>query len=79
MISIYDYIVIPYTSCTIKFVYVVVPSLVKLLFRDTLRMIRQIHFKFGSINFHKQRNQLVTYQYQGIVPLILSVIDYIKT
>ena len=43
----------------------------KLLFRDILRMICNIDFKCGIINFCKQRKCPVKYQHLGVAPLIL--------
>ena len=41
----------------------------KLSFRDILRRISHIDFKYGSINFHKQRKQPAKYKQLGRVPL----------
>ena len=42
----------------------------KLLFRDFLRMICYIDFKYGSINFHKLETQPAKQQHLEIAPLI---------
>ena len=41
----------------------------KVLFRDILRMICHIDFKYGSFNFHQQRKQPAKYQHLSIAPL----------
>lgn len=44
----------------------------KLFFLGVLRMICQIDFKYGSINFERQRKWPTKYQYLGIAPLKIS-------
>ena len=45
-----------HTYCTIKFVHMIVPSIVaEMLYQDIFRMICCIYFRYGSIVFHKQR------------------------
>ena len=43
-----------------------------LFFRDMLRMISHIDFRFDSINFHKQRKQPTKHQHLGIAFSMIS-------
>ena len=57
--------------------YVVYRKFLLKLFCDILKMNFHIDFKWGSINFHKQRKRLAKYQLLGIAPvsLILVVLE----
>ena len=49
--------------------------LLKLLFRKVFKMISDINFKCGSINFPKQRKYSVKYQELGIIPLSYQAME----
>ena len=52
----------PHTFCAVKLDYVVVPSIVvEILFRDILRIICHVDFKYGSANLDKQKRQPTKY------------------
>ena len=52
----------PHTFCAVKLDYVVVPSIVvEILFRDILRIICHVDFKYGSANLDKQKKQPTKY------------------
>ena len=60
-----------------KFIYLVVPSIVvELLFRYILRIMRHFCFKYGSIGLRNQNNQPVIYQHLDIVLLIIGQSRY---